>query len=225
MSELLDSVNALIAKVTLAESLKRNAQVKVQNAFAALTAAQQAIDQFNQAVALCDHCISDQIKLKRYFEESTTEFLNKVLIDMAEPTDTPVPRLKYMLEPIEDETGTIIGLKPMVQEEGKEPDNITEFGTSVRNCIGLANRTIAVAVTPGLRPIIIGDEIAVNLHYSVWSRISEYYQDLQRVMGDFQLVLVSNVTDTFPTVYKVEKRGDTSSIRPLNANNEYVKDK
>lgn len=210
-----------IGKMTAVKSLKANAELRSQNLFSKLSDIENDIKTHEESVALCDKCIEDQIKLKNYFEQSTSEFLNTVMTGMVEPTDEPTPRIKFILEPVEDEMGVITALKPLAQEEGKEPETLNEFGAAVRNLVGLATRTTAVAVTPGLRPLIVGDEVALNLHTSLWDSVFAYYEDLHRNIPDFQMILVSNVVSKFPTTHRVVKKGDTSYVYS-DSENEYV---
>lgn len=217
----MNKLSELAVKITTITSLKSNAERNVQRLFAESTNLKNTLDMYNSAIELCNHCIADQIKIKNYLEEITTSFLNTVLIEL-EGESADVPRLKYILEPVIDENGLTTGIKPLVAEEGNDPEPISEYGESVANLIGLVNRIVPIAMNPKLRPVVLGDEMCVNLNPKVWGHVIGFIKDLQKTLGEFQLIVVSHTGIQFPTMYTIVKRGDTSYAYP-DTNNEYLR--
>jgi hypothetical protein len=214
-------LNELAVKLTTIKSLQSNAQHNLQKLVEESATLTNTVDMYNSAVELCNHCIADQIKIKNYLEEITTSFLNTVLIDL-EDESASIPRLRYILEPVIDESGLTTGIKPLVVEEGSDPEPISEYGESVANLIGLVNRIVPIAMNPNLRPVVIGDEMCVNLNPKVWGHVVGFIRDLQKTLGEFQLIVVSHSGIQFPTTYKIVKRGDTSYAYP-DTSNEYLR--
>lgn len=171
------------------------------------------IEDFEAAVDLCRACLQEQAEAKAYAENIVTALLDGVMRGVHDYYELSgeAPEYKFSFDYVTDDTGTIVGFKPMIYKNGVG-DDPSNYGGGVQNLASFALRLVYLLLNPSLSQVLIMDEPMTNLSPKAWKFVVRFLQDLQADLS-LQVIAITHSGAQFPRTWTVWREGQTSYVK------------
>jgi DNA repair exonuclease SbcCD ATPase subunit len=199
------TVSEISSRLDSVEQLRIIEKNRYNDRIAEISHLSSELQEYKEAIRLCEVSLEHQIDLKAYVEEHITALLQSVFGEAY----TFVLEATYKADGV-----TVSGLRPRVLKYGIG-DEPKAYGGGVQNVVSLGWRLVFLLLMPGLEKTLVLDEPWLNLGQRKWVNIIEFISDLQKDV-DLQVLVVTHVPAEFPETWRVFLSGRTSTVERLN---------
>ena len=173
-----------------------------------LSEKQQALDDYREAVAICEAALADSVQAKNRIEMLMNVVFHWALGDA----------YSFEYKEVGDAEGNITGVQPIIYEHGigRSPE---DYGTGVNNVYNVGMRMILLVVanmfaTPENQqaPILLLDEVFSNADLDNWEMLIELQTYMMEAL-ELQCVTITHANiDESNRIIRVVKEGTAAKI-------------
>jgi DNA repair exonuclease SbcCD ATPase subunit len=153
------------------------------------------VETLEGSLSLAKKCIERSIDTKVYLEEIVGSALTDIF-------DMPY---QFLLDPVKDKAGNLMGLKPMVSVNGEEFESpYQDDGGGCNAIISCCIRIGVVIITPSAQKIIFIDEPIAELSKDLDDRFHSWLEAVAEETG-LQVFMITHASSEAGKVYYIDK--------------------
>jgi DNA repair exonuclease SbcCD ATPase subunit len=171
------------------------------------------IDMHQEAIRLCEACLSEQDDLRGNVENALTALLQGVFDDSYE--------FRYDATYKDKEKKILSGLRHMVYKNGIPGEAVPggDHGGGILNVVNFGLQSVVARLVPGFVPFMCIDEGFANMNERRFPAVSRFIDELNKI-SPIQTINITHTDAEFPQTIRVSMPGTISVVESLTGEQE-----